>query len=475
MFDTDSTFDSSLDPNQNLFSCGSDSGYGLDTNNLSGEQATLIPSSDFTYNDNDSFNKSVSQDNSNNDTSNNQLDPLTGKAIAGTEDDLMSTTNTNTTSGIQLPNLTGPYQVGTTDYDWVDPTRDETYTEDPTDKREVTVKVWYPSETIEEEKTSPYLNDEQIKILAANQDDDLSEEDITNLVKSTQTNSVADAPIAKTQSDYPVLIFSPGFGGIPEYNTSLAEQLASQGYVVASINHPYDANATVFSDGRTAQTSPKFDNPDEQVFEQAIDESLDIRAADARFVLDKLESLDNSDSQGIFTQNLDLERVGILGHSLGGATAAEVLSQDSRFDAGLNMDGTLHQASENSLNQPFMLINREDSGLSVDPSRQTIYNNLQNDGYSINIKGTEHLSFTDLTLFPNLNDSIGVGDPKNSDSTNTTEPIDPNRGAEITSNYTAAFFDKYLNNQESPLLNGASPDYPEVTFESRQGKSSNVS
>ncbi|MDY6896866.1 MAG: hypothetical protein SWZ49_02155, partial [Cyanobacteriota bacterium] len=123
---------------------------------------------------------------------------------------------------LSLPKPSGDYPVGTTSYYFTDPKREEIYTEEPDDHRELMVKVWYPSKQVLGVKHAPYFN----QSLAV--DDSLG---------AILTNSIANAPVARTQSNYPVLLFSHGFASLPEFNTINVEELASQGYIVATINH----------------------------------------------------------------------------------------------------------------------------------------------------------------------------------------------------------------------------------------------
>ena len=61
-----------------------------------------------------------------------------------------------------------------------------------------------------------------------------------------------DAEVAKSQMHYPVIILSPGNGTNIEFYASLASEIASHGYIVAGLNHPYDVPAVELSNGDIA-------------------------------------------------------------------------------------------------------------------------------------------------------------------------------------------------------------------------------
>lgn len=298
--------------------------------------------------------------------------------MANSNQDITSL-ETDITQNPALPEPTGDYTVGTTTYSFVDPEREETYTENPDDKREITAKVWYPSQEVPKADTAPYISAELSKALATGLE--IPAEDFSNIVQSISTNSVVDAPIAETESEYPVLIFSHGFGGLPELNTIKAEELASQGYVVVGINHTYDSAVNAFADGRIVPASPIFDVAnDESELLELVGESVNIRAKDAQFILDELEDIDAGDDPlELLNGKLDLERTGIYGFSLGGATAAKVLAEDSRFQAGINLDGGLFgDSGDASLSQPFMFLNNEAFGTgNSSDARVQEFNQLQ--------------------------------------------------------------------------------------------------
>ena len=304
-------------------------------------------------------------------------------------------------------------------------------------------------------------------------------EEFNTVIQSISTNSVTDAPIA-TESEFPVLILSHGFGGLPELNTIKAEELASQGYIVIGINHTYDSIVNAFPNGEVVPQSSIFGGfSGAEDNSELLAQSIDIRAEDARFVLDELEEID---ATGLFNGKLDLERAGIYGYSLGGATAAKVLEEDSRFLAGINLDGGLFgDVADASLSQPFMFFNNEAFGTDnssvaddreLEQIQQSFVNNLQNEGYEVTVEGTVHENFNDVSfLFPLLeNSGIELGDlevlltPENSNNEDF-EPIDPDLAAQIINDYTTAFFDRYLNGEPSPLLDDELSPYPEVIFQ----------
>ena len=397
----------------------------------------------------------------------------------------------STIPGSLFPEPTGQYNVGTTSYNFVDPERDEIYTEDENDNREITARVWYPSQDVTDAAPEAYLNPELTSGIASELE--IPNEDLQGVTQFLTTNSVTDAPLAEDQSEYPVLVFSHGFGGLPEFNTIKAEELASQGYVVVGINHTYDSTASVLSDGEIVSQSSVFDVENQSELLELIGESVDIRAEDAQFVLDELTTIDAGDDPNeLFSGHLDLEKVGIFGYSLGGATAAKVLAEDDRFQAGINLDGGLFgDAANASLNQPFMILNNEAFGQGTSSSpevnqfnqlQQTFVENLQNDGYEVTILGTEHSSFNDLSfLLPLLlNSGIELGElgelanSENDSNNGDFELIDPQLASQIINDYTLAFFDRYLNDEPSSLLNeDMSSIYPEVIFQAYPGANSN--
>jgi penicillin G amidase len=378
---------------------------------------------------------------------------------------------------ISLPETIGEYNVGTSAYYFLDETREETYTENPDDNRELNVRVWYPTEATTGTK-APYFSEALGQILSPLVDPTEDENDIAQVIQALPTNSFLNAPVAESETEYPVLLFSHGLSALPELYTTQAEALASEGYVVVSINHTYDSSLSVFDDGRvipqdaalTEIATGAIDLTETEVFE-LIAQAVDIRTEDAQFILDELGDINAGDDPlGLLTGKLNLDKVGILGHSLGGATAAETLALDERFLAGINQDGGLFgRNADASLTQPFMFINADRTNalqeeLPFFELQQAFLANLRGDGYKISIAETEHNSFTDLPFLISSLVDAGIPQEEIAGLTNLTEgsQIDPERALDITNDYTTAFFNRYLSDLDSSLLSERVTKYPDV-------------
>ena len=160
---------------------------------------------------------------------------------------------------VHLPSPTGPHAVGTTTLHIIDADRPEALTDDPDDHREFMVRVWYPAEPDPGAKPMPYWPDADI-VGPIRVKDDFHNWGLTflpsyffNHFDLMRSNSYPEAPIATSESAYPVVLFSPGGGVIHERNFLHHEELASHGYIVFSLSAPYDSWAVIFPGGRVVR------------------------------------------------------------------------------------------------------------------------------------------------------------------------------------------------------------------------------
>jgi dienelactone hydrolase len=345
--------------------------------------------------------------------------------------------------------LTGPYPVGTQDYHWIDEDREEIFSKAEGDKRHVLVQVWYPAEPVQGNELASYVR---------NQDEFEGTE--LSQVFHVKSRSLSDAPLSTRQERYPVLIFHHG-GGWTRFSSSfLTEELASHGYVVFGVDHLGFNQTRKLPDGSRvvldAVTAPKTTGDPYsdglRSFEYLETQHFPVWMKDSRFVLDRIEELNDSTNERFFDR-LDLERIGMFGWSFGGATSIQASRDDSRVKAAVDLDGQLFgDVAERGTARPFMLMHagaplaEVEWGESSDAMRRLIElvrsrdlalrENSKADWYDITIEGTQHGYFSDLVLFY----------PKD------PMAIDAAQAHRIICDYTLAFFDKYLKGLDVEFL-----------------------
>ena len=324
-----------------------------------------------------------------------------------------------------LPPLTGPYGVGLKSMHLIDESRPESFTpDDPEDFREMMVQIFYPIDKEIKESRVEYMDGPTFAWLKDRSPVPLVtiSDDAYTFVRPHGKN---ETPISKDQQNYPVIIFSPGYDGVYQIYTSLIEDIVSNGFIVAAINHPYVSGITVFPDGRKVYLAENSSG----------DLGLRSVAEDAKFVLDTITELNSSDSdlQGCF----DLSKVGMYGHSFGGASTSICLYEDNRFLCGLTLDGVFYlDYIPEGLNKPFLLMIAENR--FNDENVQQMWDNLNGDSYKVEVLGSTHYAYTDVGVLLNHmvplipNRILGFG------------TIEPKRHVNITRIFELAFFEVYL-------------------------------
>ncbi|MHA1945872.1 MAG: alpha/beta hydrolase family protein [Candidatus Hodarchaeales archaeon] len=349
-----------------------------------------------------------------------------------------------------IPKPSGSYQIGTTSFLLTDSNRDEIFTDEVGDSRNIVIKVWYPTDEPEGSPV-PYV-DVPAQFGKGVERSFGFPSFVVSHISLISTHSYLNAPISPNQDNYPVIIFSHGYGGLDFQNTVLMEELASNGYIVFSINHPYESILATFSDENgTMIVYEKLENtPGHQ-----INDSLHIWANDTTFLIDQLEIPNNPNIPSLVRGSVDMGKIGVMGHSFGGTTAEEMTLIDSRVQVGISMDSPhIGNSLKSNITKPFMLMFGRDYG---NPElNDSVFLRAENDCYGLFIEGADHYNFADLNIWAPFLQSIGyVG------------PIDGYRMLAIINEYVVAFFDKYLYNATSSLLDGPSTNYPEISFYSR--------
>ena len=301
-----------------------------------------------------------------------------------------------------FPVPSGPFAVGTTVLQWTDPDRAETATPDAGDHRTVVVQLWYPARSVAASTPrAQYLGRtrREADIVAAAEADYLGVPSVL-LDGLPRARSHAVPGAAPADGRFPVVLFSPGLGGVRTQNTAWAEDLASRGYLVAGVDHPYDSAAVVLADGRTVRTKVTGSDDPAEGDRLRIGWTT-VRAADLSFALTQLGRLDRGELTGEFTGRIDTARAAATGHSLGGAAAMRVAQQDPRFTAVIDLDGGLN-VDQRPLHQPVLAVTHALQG-RADADYLARLSTVLGQGtatsYRLSVPGSTHLTFTDAPLF----------------------------------------------------------------------------
>jgi hypothetical protein len=379
-------------------------------------------------------------------------------------------------SKVELPAPTGKHAVGRTSFHWVDSSRAEEMTDDPNDRRELMVTLWYPAESAEGE-TAPYV-DYLDKLAGA------IDQVHVNVIRAVRARAIAGARLSSAHRRYPTLVFSPGNEMNAAFYAAQIEDLASHGYVVLGMDHPYESLGVLYPEGRIARYSeekrPKQDAPNfQEESTRFYRQRVDWRTADAVFVLNQLEKLNDGKIAGQFSRRLDLNRVGAFGHSVGAVAAPNFCQSDRRFKACLGLDGKVNSlpffpASDRSgsegkgPDQPFMSFEKalpeptEKQLAEWKATREQVerlrkqtrareaelLKTVKAGSYRVTLRGATHQSFSDEPLIlPSGEKEAHL------------------RRTQIIRAYTLAFFEQFLMSRSANLLKGSSSDYPEVVIE----------
>lgn len=303
-----------------------------------------------------------------------------------------------------LPAPTGPWAVGRSIQVWADDAVDPLAPVRGT-TRELVVWIWYPAAPETAGAPANYLPDD---LLAATNRmrGRLIGQVLTRDLSKVRTHSHSDVDVSAKQPSYPVLLMRAGASAGVENYSALAEDLASHGFVVVGFNAPYRTSVVTFPDGRViGRTSDN--NPEICVgradMAQCAERILAGWTADMAFVLDRVGELSSGATPSRFRDRLDVTRVGVFGHSFGGAAAALFCAQDARCKAAVNVDGAPHgRVVEDGLGQPFMFV-LSDHTHETDPESLAVLSRIQSQydhllpaaRHRVVISGANHFLFSD--------------------------------------------------------------------------------
>lgn len=190
---------------------------------------------------------------------------------------------------------------------------------------------------------------------------------------------VRDADLRVPEAAYPVILFSHGFGGMRTQSPDYAAHLASRGYVVIAPDHP----GRMMGDVLPCMFSPPLDGCDLGGFFGDDPAEDDLPEA--------LAWAEQANGSGTFAAALDLERVGLSGHSAGGGSTATVGQSDDRYDALLIMAA----GGAVTRDVPVALMGGTCDGVVPYSGTEESLPDLSQ-GALVEVLGAGHLAFSDL-------------------------------------------------------------------------------
>ncbi|WP_233695644.1 alpha/beta hydrolase family protein [Paenibacillus profundus] len=275
----------------------------------------------------------------------------------------------------KLPKVTGQYEVATATYTYIDKNRIEEFA-DTGKNRFVNVQYWYPE---------------------------------------------------NSDGTYPLLVFSHGASGIKTSNASTFRELASHGYVVCSIDHPYHSFYTVSDDGSFTLIHSDYkmevDNANkegiytrEQLY-GLIQKWMKLRTDDMNFIIDTIIEKSRNDTAPVY-QHISKDKIGVFGHSMGGAASVWIGRDRKDVSAVVNIDAPFFSelaynnetgdfaASGKAYMTPILNIYSDDVWKQLGSNSTYAANYIADknfmEAYTVHFQGAKHLSLTDFPLFSPL-------------------------------------------------------------------------
>lgn len=266
----------------------------------------------------------------------------------------------------------------------------------PTGPREIPVVAWYPAAPGTGSAAAYVPGYERIRdaLVASGELDEL----VVSALASVRTHALDGAAPADVATRYPVVVLSPGNATNVAFYASLAEDLASHGYVVLGLDHPSQVAAAMLGDGSVVPYEDAMAGVTDPA--EALQTKIDARVADIAAMVGRIRG----DAIGVpgLDGRLDGTRIAVIGHSNGGLAAVEACRQDAGLVACANIDG---QAAGGPFgvtpdaaapSQPFLFLTKE-AGLH--PVLADRFEAAGEGAYRVVVPAATHEGFADGARF----------------------------------------------------------------------------
>jgi predicted dienelactone hydrolase len=368
---------------------------------------------------------------------------------------------------VVLPEPSGPFGTGTTLLHLRDAGRP-----DPLDPahapRELMAQLWYPTSRLLPGRVAPYVPPGEATALEATWP-------VPPGAFSGPTHSRLDVPALPLP--HPMVFFYHGICADRTDTTAVNEELASRGFVVVALASTHESNQVEFPDGRVVSTSDRAfcaagADPFSEANQAVLNRMQQVRVADVRYTMDTLAAANrggfrDGDGKALppgLAGTLRTTGVGIFGHSFGGSTAAEVLHEDARFTAGVNLDGLVAGPVRTAgLRKPFLVLGSDYHELAVDPSWMDFLPRLDGWHRWYRVRQAGHYRFMDLggsTHRWAWDTTLRESDPETWRT--IFGDIGDRESQRLVVSLTTAFFQRFLQGVPSPVLTDPTRYFPRI-------------
>jgi pimeloyl-ACP methyl ester carboxylesterase len=271
-------------------------------------------------------------------------------------------------------------------------------------------------------------------------------------IETCESGSSKQSPCSA--ESLPLVLFSGGLATSRLLYTSMLQSIAATGYMVVSIDHPYDSDIVEFPNG-TMVTAVDISSDVE------LDLALSTRAEDFVFMRQQMANTTITDL--LFPGQMHGRRTpktAVIGHSFGGAAAAAAMLQDPTISAGLNIDGSMFgDVLIKGLDRPFVLMGHENKTQETDPSWKTVWPKLTGWKKEFEVLGAAHYSFSDLPLITAV---LGIQAELPAEVGEVLGSVEGHRMTKIIATYTTAFLDMVFKSGGEGPMHDDNAEFPEV-------------
>lgn len=355
----------------------------------------------------------------------------------------------------RLPVPSGPLAIGTQSFELTHPELADEYGGSPGGRRRIGVQVWYPANPPEGTTPEPWDVDAGLIAPAVARQIGLPGF-LFGSARHTVSHSYAGAPVEA--AGFPLIIFSHGWGEFATASLGQIENLVSQGYVVAAIDHTHAAVVTVI-DGEPIYLDEEALGPvdaDDETRVEAEAALIDTLAADITLVLDEIDQ--GADGElGRVARAVDAGTIGLWGHGIGGGAAIQVCLTDERCDAVAGQDPRVETLPDrilaNTAIRPMLFLRSDPHrGTTNDAVLRGIVARSETTTYWVDVLGAETNDFVAMPLMSPIASELGL-----------RGPIGAGRVMIINRRLLTGFFDRFLLGTGAAALDTV--DFPEVDIE----------